>query len=323
MEEEIKRIIKMYQIPQEQFDKILKQTIRTMTFGKIPETDEKKKMYLIGGQPGAGKTRLIQRIIYEIENQHYGEQISKNIEFSSHSVQVDFDILRATHPYYDEVRENYPEIVHRVLHSYTEELKARIIDYLIENKFNVVYEGVLRTAQGYKDLLSQFKQNGYTVEMDLMAVPYLESLGSTYTRYVMELQNDRKARWVEKGVHDDAYKGIIENTRKLFSQEGPLNEKDRIRVFVRGEEEPVEIYPTEKNDQFDLQQALDAVKRGRESGRREAMNSFPLKHGIVTLILKDKKPELIPQLKGWEKVYDNEVQYFSKLSLQNFNENER
>lgn len=309
--EKYKKIIETYHVSEKQFEQILEKIIETITFGKIPAEKGKQKMYLIGGQPGAGKTRLRKRIINEIEHNYYGERIGEGTDFSEHSVLVNLDTLKLTHPYFKDIQDNYPESAHGILHSYTEEMKNGIVDALIQGNYNIVYEGALTTIDGYIDLLNRFKNGKYSVEMDIIAVPYLESLSSTYTRYAMALQEEETPRWVEKERHDKSYDGIITTTRELF-RKGILDEDDSIRVFTRIPESlPEEIY---SSDTLDVEEALHAVEIGREKKRREAVKNYPRSHEVVLLILKDLQPELIPQLKGWEDTYKSEVEYFEKLT---------
>ena len=101
-----------------------------LTCGKKPSAD--KTLIIVGGQSGAGKSRLV--------------PIS-NCELNNNAVIVDFDELRALHPSYRIVNSNYPEIAHKILHPDTEKVKNGVLQYLIQNEYNVIYEGALRNTR--------------------------------------------------------------------------------------------------------------------------------------------------------------------------------
>ena len=80
-----------------------KDVIFTITTGKVPSDD--RTLIVVGGQSGAGKSRLI--------------PVAKQ-ELQKNAVVVDFDELRSLHPHYEEVNSKYTEmrIVDNSLTSY-------------------------------------------------------------------------------------------------------------------------------------------------------------------------------------------------------------
>lgn len=290
MQDRIKEITSLYSLTQENFDEYYKEALLILTTGKRPSKD--KTLVIVGGQSGAGKSRLVPIANKELEN---------------NAVIVDFDELRALHPYYKEVSQSYPEITHRILHPDTEKNKNRILETLIEKEYNVIYEGALRNTQGFVDFARDFKNNNYTIQMDIMAVPKLESFGSTFVRYATALLTDDTARWVEKSAHDGSYDGVMK-TVEAFKNEGLT---DNINVYVRSDESPKKIYSTKERQHRD---ALTAIEYGREIGRKKAVENFETKYETVKTILKDIKPELLERLEEWEKLYNDEKEYFNVLS---------
>ena len=291
MQEELQKLVDMYTLSQEQFEEYRKNVIMTLTTGVQPAENTKEILMIIGGQPGAGKTRL-STAVYE--------------ELQRNAVKVDFDELRALHPFYQTVCASYPEIVHRILQFDTNKVKKDVLKYLINNRYNVIYEGALRVTQGFVDFTRDFKEKGYNVKLNVMAVPELESYGSSFVRYAMALLTNKTPRWVEKGLHDASYEGV-KNTVRTFEEQ---NISDDIRVFVRGDNEvsnPQKIYSKEGNEYKD---AVTAVEVGREQGRRKAVEDFPTKFNMVKVIFEQKCPEFLDQLDIWKELYEKEQKYF-------------
>ncbi len=291
MQEELQKLIDMYTLSPEQFEDYKKNVIMTLTTGVYPAKETKEVLMIVGGQPGAGKTRLSTAVMDELQ---------KN------AVKVDFDELRALHPFYQAVCSSYPEIVHRILRYDTDEVKKEVLKYLIDNGYNVIYEGALRVTQGFIDFTKDFREKGYNVKLNVMAVPELESYGSGFVRYAMALLTNKTPRWIEKSLHDESYQGVV-NTVRAFEQQEIA---DDIRVFVRGDSEasnPQKIYSKDGNEYKD---AVTAVEVGREKCRRKAVEDFTTKFNMVKGIFEQKCPELLEQLNIWKELYEKEQNYF-------------
>lgn len=287
MEDKIKQLSKIYSLSEEKFQEYYKQALLVLKMGNRPSKN--KTITIIGGQSGAGKTRLIPLAKQALDN---------------NAVIVDFDELRALHPHYREVCNSYPEITHRILHPDTEKVKNAVLENLRNEEYNVIYEGALRNTKGFLDFAREFKEKGYDIRMSIIAVPKLESYGSTFVRYATEILSDINARWVEKDAHDGSYDGVV-RTVKAFIDEG-LSEK--IEVFIRGEELPQRIYSPQERQ---FKDPIAAIMYGRDIRRKKAIEDFPTKFKTVKAILEDRKPELIPNLKDWENLYDAEMEYFN------------
>ena len=293
MQDEIQKLIEMYRLQDDKFEDYKNKELMTLTTGAQPSKD--KTLIIVGGQSGAGKSRLI---------------TTSNEELERNAVIVNFDELRSAHPFYQEVSRSYSEIVHRILHSDTEKVKNEILQILIEKGYNVIYEGALRNTQGFVDFANKFKENGYKIKMNVMAVPKLESYGSTFVRYALALLTNNTPRWVEKTFHDSSYEGVIKTVQE-FENKGIV---DDISVFVRGdssEKNPKKIYSKEGRQYRD---SITAIEAGRESGRRQAVQDYPTKFQMVKDVFEKKQPELLGNLKEWEELYSQEVEHFNFLN---------
>ena len=291
MQNMLENLIQIYGIQDEsKFKEYLNKAVITATTGKRPTKD--KTLVIVGGQPGAGKSRLIG---------------PSNAELENNAVIVDFDELRAMHPSYGDVSRNYPEITYKILQKDTDTLKVMLQNYLIEHDYNVIYEGALRNVKGFLELGQAFKNGGYNVNMNVMAVPKLESYGSTLVRYAYNLLTDRIPRWVEKSAHDDAYDAMLK-TIQAFKENGIV---DNINVYMRSIDVPKKIYSTGKGQ---FRDAISAILYGRETDRRKAVENYPEKYNFVKQVFEQKQPELLDRLAGWQELYNKEIKYLESLS---------
>ena len=124
MEDEIKKLSKIYSLSEENFSQYYKEALFVLESGNRPS--EKKIIIIVGGQSGAGKSRLIPLAKQDLGN---------------NAVIVDFDELRALHPYYREVSASYPEVTHRILHPDTDRVKNEVLSSIRNEGYNVIYEG--------------------------------------------------------------------------------------------------------------------------------------------------------------------------------------
>lgn len=288
MLEELSRI---YSLSDESYEKYKMNAQAVVTGGKMPA--DPPTAIIVGGQIGAGKSRLIPVAKRDLQN---------NV------VTVDFDELRILHPNHREVRAKYPESVYQILFNDTERLKGDLQENIIKKRLNVVYEGALRNPTGFCDLAKKFKDNNYNVDLYLMSVPQLESYISTILRYSLDLIDDANPRWIEKSVHDDSYNKVIETTKQLISQ----NLLTNVKVFKRGIDEPIEIYSS-KNKQFET--PIHAVEFGRKSEKMRAIKKFPEKFETICQILRSNKPELLDKLTDLKELYNSEAKEFSESAM--------
>ena len=288
MLEELSRI---YSLSDESYEKYKMNAQAVVTGGKMPA--DPPTAIIVGGQIGAGKSRLIPVAKRDLQN---------NV------VTVDFDELRILHPNHREVRAKYPESVYQILFNDTERLKGDLQENIIKKRLNVVYEGALRNPTGFCDLAKKFKDNNYNVDLYLMSVPQLESYISTILRYSLDLIDDANPRWIEKSIHDDSYNKVIETTKQLISQ----NLLTNVKVFKRGVDEPIEIYSS-KNKQFET--PIHAVEFGRKSEKMRAIKKFPEKFETICQILRSNKPELLDKLTDLKELYNSEAKEFSESAM--------
>lgn len=287
MLEELSRI---YTLSDEKYQKYKINAQAVVTGGKIPS--DSPTVIIVGGQIGAGKSRLI--------------PVAKR-DLMNNVVTVDFDELRILHPNHREVLAKYPELVYQILFNDTERLKDDLQEDIIKKRLNVVYEGALRRPIGFCNLARKFKESNYNVELYLMAVPQLESYVSTILRYSLDLIDDANPRWIEKSIHDDSYNGVINTTKELLSH----NLLTKVKVFKRGKglDEPIEIYSSEIKQ---FENAIQAVEYGRRIDKKDAIKRFPEKYETICQILRSNRPEMLEKMVDLKELYETEAKAFTE-----------
>ena len=292
--EEISKLQERYKLTEEEYKDYCKKVILFFTTGK--KSVENPRLSFVAGQAGAGKSKLI-------------PVVEEN--FKSNAVISDYDMVRALHPNFDKASKEVPEDVHMALLPDANRANEDLRHYCRDNNMNLIYEGTMRGTPVFLEIASEFKESGYEIELALMSVPKLESYGSTLLRYATDLMLKENGRWVSKNVHDESYDKFIVTLTEL-SKRGLF---DRAKVYRRGRESengiPYQIYSTEGRE---FSNAIEAVLYGREAYRKDAVERYETMHDLVQEVFEQKAPELLPNLKEWEKLYEAEREYVNKNS---------
>ena len=114
---------------------------------------ENPKVFLLGGQPGAGKSGLENAI--NIENEY---------------ISISGDDYREYHPKFEELNIRYGKESSKHTQQWAGEITERLIKELGKEKYNLIIEGTLRTAELPLKEAYRFKKNGYEVELNVVVV---------------------------------------------------------------------------------------------------------------------------------------------------------
>lgn len=169
---------------------------------------------LLGGQSGAGKTRL-HSIVRE--------------EFDQNIIVINGDEYRSRHPHYRELDAEYgPDAV-----SYTApwagKMTESLIDALSIMQYNIIVEGTLRTSEVPINTATLLRKRGYGVSLALMAVKPEISLISCQIRYEQMRIAGTIPRATDPKHHDRIIHDIVDNLAVL-EKSGLF---DNVRLFSR------------------------------------------------------------------------------------------
>ncbi len=130
------------------------------------ESSDKPEAYVIGGQPGSGKSA-------------FASQILSNGDF----VFINGDDFRDLHPhYYEYLVENEMDAAdktQKVVNFWIEKL----IEDCVSRKLNIIIEGTMRNTNVPIKTIRMLKDKDYKINVAVMAVPYSLSLASINYRY--------------------------------------------------------------------------------------------------------------------------------------------
>lgn len=184
---------------EEQFQAILENRIRKLTKNK--EISEHSKVaYLLGGQPGAGKTSLQDLI----------KQKNKN------AIIIDNDSYKRLHPNYTKLESSLGKEVTSAVTPFSNRMTEQIIDRLSNLGYDLIIEGTLRTIEVPINTTQMLKEKNYDVSLYVIATPFDQSYVSTIKRYEESFKNEpTTARFTPKETQLTTVEALPFNIDKL------------------------------------------------------------------------------------------------------------
>ena len=172
------------------------------------------KVFVLGGQPGAGKSTLTSKI---------EESMGKNI------IAINGDDFRSSHPNYDNLIKTYGDDSVLYTQKFSNAVTEKLIEDLGNEKYNLIVEGTLRTTEAPLKTSKLLHSKGYSTNLNIVCVkPEFSYLG-TLERYQEMKKNGLIARATPKESHDNVVVSFAENLSKIYSEK----EFDNIEIFTR------------------------------------------------------------------------------------------
>ena len=226
------------------FQKILKMYMSSYSSSKNP------KVFLLGGQPGAGKSGL--------ENM---------LNLKDEYISISGDDYREYHPRFKEINLEYGKEASKYTQQWAGQITEKLIEKLAKAKYNLIIEGTLRTAQLPLKEADRFKKLGYEVELYVLAVKPEKSYLGTLLRYEEMIKWGKIPRMTPKEHHDLVVKNIGDNLEIIYNSKAFDNIKlfDRENNLLYNYKENYDINP--KNileNEFNSEWKLEEIKNFRE-----------------------------------------------------------
>lgn len=220
----INKVLEKYKLSDEQISNITQVIINTLTHNKLPSKNP--LAIVVGGQPGAGKTALI----------NYTKQISNERDF----IVIDNDFFRSFHPKAEEIKQFFPEFFTQATDQLGMGITSSIINYFVENNYDLIFHQTLKNQRIGDDAISKFKDFGYTVGVRVFAVPFYESSMSQIERYLGQAEKLGYCRYATAEGHTTAYLGLPNTVEYLENN----SLYDFIEVFKRSSNiaKPITVY---------------------------------------------------------------------------------
>ena len=156
----------------------------------------------------------------------------------------------------DRMRERIPLGTARLPSSETQADAGRLANALrlmaIEARRNIVEEGTFRNPQSVQRFVDRLQEQGYKVEMVVVATSREESLLGIYQRHERQHQvGNPNPRFVTEDYHDAAMQGFSATVSQLAHQ------LDRLRIINRGGQL---LYDSQRQPRDDATMALQAAR---------------------------------------------------------------
>ena len=178
------------------------------------ESQSRPHAVLLGGQPGSGKSTLVEDLRLEYDGR-------------GGAAVIDVDRLRKFSEGYIELSKTDPVHAAGLTHDEARGFKSRLQDAVIEGKRNFVLDGTMRSPEKLEQLAGRLKSEGYTVEARVVAIDSERSMARARLRFESSIAGRGSGRFVDQKQHDEAYAGLMQSVRAL--EQGGL--VDAVRIY--------------------------------------------------------------------------------------------
>ena len=203
----------------EEHARIFRERILEESTFSTATSQERPRVIILAGQPGAGKGSLAR---------------SAEVELGRDAVVVDPDSLRDFHPKVESFRSDHPytwaDDTHPDASAWAKELRAAAID----GRKNLILDTTLGDGDKAVALVNELKAKGYDVEIRAVAANRLESELGVDQRFAKKIDLDGYGRYVPEGVREQVYRDLPDNLNQVAKETGTP-----IRIFNR---EGAELY---------------------------------------------------------------------------------
>lgn len=237
---------------EKQFENRVTDNLKELVQGK--KAVESPTAFLLGGQPGSGKTGLRNVITEETKGNH---------------IVIDNDTFKQQHPNFEALVDMYGKNVVEQVTPFSNQMTEELIKRLSDQGYNLVIEGTGRTVDVPIQTAEMLQAKGYQTKLYVMAVPKIQSYLGTIERYEdMFRRNAVTARATPKQAHDIVVKNLPTNLEVLhktglFSDIRLYNRKG-VKLYSSLETSsisPKNTLETELNRKLSIQEIKPTLER--------------------------------------------------------------
>lgn len=199
-------------LTEERLRQIYEEKIKPKFFENISVSENKTAIFL-GGQPGAGKSKVNDLSIKSLTTQN--------------AVVIDTDLLRPHHPLHGEIPES---LVYDLDKDSSFKWGEMLLKDAIKEGKNVVFDGTLGgSIDQTLEKMSELKDNNYHVKVNVLATnDSVSKIGVTW-RYEHQMEKFGQGRHVDIDYHDKVYHCIPENINHLINSK----KVDELNIYSR------------------------------------------------------------------------------------------
>lgn len=187
---------------------------------------EKPQLWIIGGQPGAGKSSSKRKI---------------ESNLNSNIINIDYDEIRAKHPnakkLYQKGKEDSSDYSVRT-NQFAKEVGNILIKRAAENNYNIMIEKTMNKSSSVKELIKQLPN--HDVNISVVTCNAVNSKNSVYARYQMakyKFENNSRTneppRFIESYYIDKCLQGLGKATQEIATD--PTIKLKNLRIETRNE----------------------------------------------------------------------------------------
>ncbi|MEU4312212.1 zeta toxin family protein [Nocardia sp. NPDC024068] len=177
-------------------------------------------LYVVGGQPGAGKSTLVERIRDRLFD-------------TGGAALIQADELEKFHPAYSRLYRENDFTAHDHLYPAAVKLRNRFEDILIPLPHNLILEGGNSDPRGTLARIRRIGEGRSRIFMEVIALPREQSDLARLERFVNGRETDGFGRYVTRRTHDRLYLGSSELVR-LVESEMPIP-VDSLQIRTRAD----------------------------------------------------------------------------------------
>ena len=170
--------------------------------------------FVLGGQPGAGKSKLL-------------EKIANNL--NGNVLVINADEFRRQHPKFDEIQTKYGDEAPKYTAEFSGKMAEIVLNTALSEKYNIAIEGTFRTAETPLKTIDLMKNQGYKIAVHIQTCPKEISWQNTIERYEAMKKAGLTPRAVDKAHHDLVCYKLGENADKVLQS----GKTDEFKVFNR------------------------------------------------------------------------------------------
>ncbi len=212
-------------------------------------SSQKPRAYILGGQPGAGKSNFIKVLLNKFGNLAI----------------INGDDFRGYHPFYLKALKKSvieaSDIVQADINYWIE----KSIEEVSTNKLPMVVEGTLKNALVPIKTANLLKERGYCVHLNVVLTNPKLSKVDILKRYILQKQVLGFARFTKIEAHNGVVEKIFDNILNISRQ----RVFDAIDIFSRNNDQYNLIYDFKKNGYniVRMKKVLDAYKNSKLSSQ--------------------------------------------------------
>lgn len=231
-----------YELSQTDLERIFRTTIAPLVFNDAAPAG-RPVVVLIGGQPGAGKTRASEEVLAR--------------HAQTRPIPLIGDEFRQFHPAYEQLLATDPANMAPATDAAVGKWVRMTIDYAREHRYSVLVEGTFRRPEITLAEADAFHRAGYFTHVVALAVPAPVSRNSTLHRAVADARRGGEARWTSLDAHERGYAG----TPRTIAAAEVSDAVDRITIYNRAGQA---LYDTHRRGNGHI---LDGAATALEIGR--------------------------------------------------------